>query len=96
MQLQQAHTSSLTKDIIIWFGLVVFTLISFVIGHEQSLSAEYATMAILLVSFIKVRLIIRYFMEVKYAPKALKIAFDLWCLIVCAMLIFILLFSSAI
>lgn len=90
---QQPHKSSLVKDLVVWLGLVVFTLISFILGQNQAISTEQATAIIILVSFVKIRLVIRYFMEVKYAPLLLKLAMDVWCLAVCGLLIFLLLFS---
>ncbi|WP_405054010.1 cytochrome C oxidase subunit IV family protein [Thalassotalea nanhaiensis] len=82
----------LNTDILVWSGLILFTLISFFIGGESLFLPKLATTFILLVSFIKIRLVIHYFMEVKYAPLPLKIALDVWCICVFVMLLTLLVF----
>ena len=50
---------------------------------EQSESNSNTTMLILLIAFIKVRLVIMWFMEVRTAPLPLRIIGEAWGLIAC-------------
>lgn len=90
--INKSSTALLTTETLVWCGLILFTLISFFLGHENLLVPELATVFILLVSFIKIRLVIYYFMEVKNAPLPLKIALDVWCVSVFAILVSLLVF----
>ncbi len=66
----------------VWLVLVLATAASWWLGGGGStapgLSARLASGVLLLVAFIKVRLIVRYFMEVRHAPFALRAGFDAW------------------
>ncbi|WP_405054177.1 cytochrome C oxidase subunit IV family protein [Thalassotalea psychrophila] len=76
---------------LIWVVLITLTLLSFYLGHSsEHVSHTTITMAILLLSFFKVRMVIVYFMEVKDTPLLLRCFFELWCITVCAALIVIL------
>ena len=65
-----------------WLVLVLATAVSWWLGGGAStasgLSTRLATGGLLLVAFVKVRLIVRYFMEVRQAPFALRAGFDAW------------------
>ena len=84
-------SSQLQQDIFIWFLLVGFTVVSWAVGaSDDNFSAVTSTSIILVVSFVKVRLVARYFMEVKTAPLWLRVAIDGWCVFVCLGLLAIL------
>ncbi len=73
----------------IWVGLIVATMLSWQFGHgfgfgEQS---HYATAAILIITFVKIRFVFLDFMELRTAPLPLRIAFEVWAVSVCAILI---------
>jgi hypothetical protein len=66
-----------------WIVLSAITVVSWWLapGHTRGAPAVASvpiTLAVLLLSFIKGRLIIRYFMEVRTAPRWLKLSTDAW------------------
>ncbi|GGL10166.1 cytochrome C oxidase subunit IV family protein [Nocardia jinanensis] len=66
---------------VVWGFLVAATLLSFWLGAEHGISSDnMRTAVILLVAFVKVRLIGLYFMELRDAPMALRGAFETYCL----------------
>lgn len=68
----------------VWLLLVGATALSWWMGtgtQDASNVHQIATLLIL-VAFIKVRFVIRYFMEVRSAPLALKLATDAWVVLV--------------
>lgn len=71
-----------------WSVLVSATLLSWWLGVEHALlGAQSAGVAVLLVAFIKVRLIGMTFMELRTAPTPLRAAYDGWCTVVAALVI---------
>jgi hypothetical protein len=62
---------------VIWLILIGATFASFAIGEDVKAGAV-ATAVILAIAFVKVRLVIQEFMEVRTAPRALGIAADCW------------------
>jgi len=74
----------------VWAGLILATAISWWLGHDQGLGAdnlELATCLVMVVSFIKVRFVGLYFMELRHAPVWLRAAFEGWVVVVCAAVI---------
>jgi hypothetical protein len=66
-----------------WIILSAITIVSWWLapghGHGASATASVPiTVAVVLLGFIKGRMIIRYFMEVRTAPRWLKVATDAW------------------
>ncbi|MEZ0052341.1 hypothetical protein ABIA30_003359 [Mycobacterium sp. MAA66] len=65
-----------------WIALCVITIASWWLAPEHSgHTAEPSTqitVAVILLGFIKGRLVIRYFMEVRTAPRWLKVFTDVW------------------
>jgi caa(3)-type oxidase subunit IV len=72
---------------LVWLALVVATLISWRVGTDTGLHAHLAATVVLLVAFLKVRLVGAYFMELRDAPLPLRLIFDGYCLIVCTVLV---------
>ncbi|MGN2638203.1 cytochrome C oxidase subunit IV family protein [Nocardia takedensis] len=75
----------------VWLILAATTVLAwqFVPGHAAlttDLSDEFVT-AIVVLALIKCRLIFRYFMEVRSAPRWLRIATDLWLIVLWAALL---------
>jgi len=66
----------------VWLVLSAITIVSWWLGHPRSGHAFDAsvpiTVAVLAIAFVKARLIIRYFMEVRTAPSWLRLATDAW------------------
>lgn len=80
---------SLQRITYIWFVLILATLLSWEFGHGFGFgdNYHYATVAILIVTFIKIRFVFLDFMELRHAPLALRIGFEAWAVGACATLI---------
>ena len=66
-----------------WIILSAITIVSWWLAPAHDHGAPAApsvpiTIAVILLAFIKGRIIIRYFMEVRTAPRWLKLATDAW------------------
>lgn len=66
-----------------WIILSAITIVSWWLApsHDHGVPAAPSaliTVAVILLAFIKGRIIIRYFMEVRTAPRWLKLATDAW------------------
>jgi hypothetical protein len=73
----------------VWIVLSVITIGSWWLapGHTRGATAVVnvpITVAVVLLGFIKGRMIIRYFMEVRTAPRWLKLFTDVWLVILWA------------
>ncbi len=80
----------------VWFFLTAITIASWLIGRGHG--AEYQlnsaiTAGVLLIAMIKSRFVIRYFMEVRTAPKWLALTCDSWLICVFGMILGIYYFS---
>jgi heme/copper-type cytochrome/quinol oxidase subunit 4 len=71
---------------IVWAALMLATCASTWLLSRNSVTLEVATLAIMLVAAVKVRLVIRYFMEVRRAQLALRCICDGWLLAVTALI----------
>ena len=70
----------------IWMVLIVATMTSLALGSEHGINSHnLASTAILLIAFIKVRLVGLYFMELREAPTVLRGLFEAYCVIVCTL-----------
>jgi uncharacterized membrane protein len=72
---------------LVWLLLIAATLISWRVGTDHGLHAHLATTIVVLVAFIKVRFIGLYFMELREAPVPLRLIFEGYCAVVCAVVI---------
>lgn len=69
----------LSRVTMVWAVLVGVTVLSFCMGHGVGLEdSRLRGVLILLMGFIKVRLVVREFMEVRHAPGWLRHTFELW------------------
>jgi heme/copper-type cytochrome/quinol oxidase subunit 4 len=84
-----AQLSDLLKSRItlVWSLLIGATLVSWRVGTDGGLDAQLATTIVVLVAFIKVRLIGLYFMELREAPLPLRVIFEGYCAAVCTVVI---------
>lgn len=78
--------SIIKSHIVVFSLLVALTFISFWSTEDSSL-VQYRDGALIMVgilalALIKVRLVIMHFMEVKHAPIALRILFEVWLIVV--------------
>ncbi|MBQ0721607.1 MAG: cytochrome C oxidase subunit IV family protein [Gammaproteobacteria bacterium] len=80
-----------------WFLLMLATCLSWWLGLDHDLSSasqavvdvRYLSTGLILIAFIKVRIVIRYFMEVGKSPLALRLICDAWVLAVCAVILYL-------
>jgi heme/copper-type cytochrome/quinol oxidase subunit 4 len=72
---------------IVWAALMLATCASTWVLSKNSVTPEVATVAIMLVAAVKVRLVMRHFMEVRRAPLALRLVCDGWLLAVTALIV---------
>jgi heme/copper-type cytochrome/quinol oxidase subunit 4 len=78
--------------IVAWTALMGGTILSWYLGDGHG-PAQLATVGVLLVAFLKVYLVGRYFMELKDAPKAQHGMFAGWTIAMCAVLVAMYLFG---
>jgi heme/copper-type cytochrome/quinol oxidase subunit 4 len=72
---------------IVWAALMLATCASTWLLSKNSVTPEVATVAIILVAAVKVRLVIWHFMEVRRAPHALRLVCNGWLLAVTALIV---------
>ena len=72
---------------IVWAALILATCASTWLLSKNSVTPEVATVAIMLIAAVKVRLVIRHFMEVRWAPVVLRFVCDGWLLAVTALIL---------
>lgn len=76
-----------TRTTLVWFILVAATALSWEVGHGVGFQdVRHASVAIIVVAFIKIRFVILDFMEVRNAPSFMRIIGEAWVLVVCAVL----------
>lgn len=69
----------LSRISLVWIVLVASTLLSWELGHGLGFDTTRAAGAtILIITFVKVRLVLLEFMEVRRAPRAMRLAADAW------------------
>ena len=71
---------------IVWAALMLATCATTWLLSTNSVTPEVATVAIMLIAAVKVRLVIRHFMELRRAPLALRFVCDGWLLAVTALI----------
>ncbi|OBI19805.1 hypothetical protein A5712_18740 [Mycobacterium sp. E2327] len=77
----------------VWVVLITATALSWTLGIQHGThDHQLASVLILLIAFIKVRLVGMYFMELREAPNVLRGLFETYCLVVCALLVGVFLF----
>jgi caa(3)-type oxidase subunit IV len=83
-----------TRATAIWAVLIVATVASWTLGTDHGFNNyTAASVVILLIAFIKVRLVGLYFMELREAPTALRILFEAYCAVVCTVVVTVFLFA---
>jgi cytochrome c oxidase subunit IV len=81
---------SLTRDpaVVVWLVLVLATTLSWWLGADHGLGTTDAAISLVLViAFAKTWAVGRWFMELRFAPPALRLAFDAWVLVAGAMVV---------
>ena len=75
----------------IWLLLMLATGLSWWLGTSSSANSDngifpdyrYISSLLMIIAFVKVRFVIRYFMEVRTAPLALRLIADAWVIGIC-------------
>lgn len=81
-----------SRNTIVWIILILITLSSWLAGSGMGPAIDKAGFygaVIMVLAFIKVRLVISHFMEVRDAPLMLKLICDAWVLGSCGSVIFL-------
>lgn len=69
--------------LVVWLVLLGATVAAWQLGNDDVVrDTRTAAVLILAIGFVKVRLVGRYFMEIRESPIALAAIFDLWLLAV--------------
>lgn len=70
----------------VWLLLVGATGLSWEFGHGFGFGADirYGTVAVVIIAFIKLRIVFLEFMELRHAPWGLRLVFEAWTVVVCA------------
>lgn len=77
-----------TRITLVWFLLVSATALSWEMGHGVGFAdVRHASVAIIVVAFVKVRFVILDFMEIRNAPLFMRIVGETWCVVVCTALV---------
>jgi hypothetical protein len=73
---------------LVWFLLVAATAVSWEMGHGVGFDdIRHASMAIIVIAFIKVRYVILDFMEIRHAPIWMRAVGVTWVVVVCSVLL---------
>lgn len=82
----------------VWAALAAATLASWWLGIDEGGApgdgASAATVAVIVIAFVKIRFVGRHFMELRHAPLALRLILDAYVVIVCSTLTVIYLTTS--
>ena len=76
-----------TRTSLVWLILVVATMVALRAGFDLPADLRLARVAVLGIAFIKVRIVLREFMELRAAPLPMRRVVDVWCIGVCGALI---------
>lgn len=71
----------------VWLFLVVATLGSGWLAEHHALAGRWTAVAVMLVAALKARAVILYFMEMKQAPRAWRVAFEIWIWLVATLIV---------
>lgn len=73
--------------VVVWAALVAATLISLALGEDWIGHGDVAAALVIVIAFIKVRLVGMHFMELRHAPMPLRLVFQAYCAIASIVLI---------
>jgi hypothetical protein len=72
---------------VVWAVLVLATLVSFRAGAAHGLVGPAGVVLALVIAFVKIRFVGLDFMELHAAPRALRVVFEAWCVLVCGVVV---------
>jgi heme/copper-type cytochrome/quinol oxidase subunit 4 len=79
-----SHTRFLVAS---WAALIGLTTVSWWLGSSHGPSVSFATVAILIIAYLKIYCVGWSFMELRSAARPLVAIFAIWCFATCAILI---------
>ncbi|HEX3610221.1 MAG TPA: cytochrome C oxidase subunit IV family protein [Sporichthyaceae bacterium] len=75
------------RVLLVWAVLVLATITSLTLSAEDLIDRQdVVAIAVIVIAFVKVRLVGMHFMELRAAPKVLQLAFQGWCVVACSVL----------
>lgn len=78
----------LSRITLVWFALLAATLASWEMGHGIGIhSVTHASIAIIIVSFVKVGFVMMEFMELRHAPRLARLLALAWLVAISIVLI---------
>lgn len=73
---------------LVWVVLVGATIVSWILGTDHGGAGHRtASLLVILVAFVKLRLVGLHFMELRDAPPALRGIFEGYCVVVCGLVL---------
>lgn len=77
-----------SRRTLIWFVLAGATFLSWRMGHGAGeTDLRYASTAVIVLASFKMRYVILDFMELRHAPAPMRIAAEVWVVVLCAALL---------
>ena len=67
---------TLDRFSVVWLGLVAATLLTALLGLEQHAASRGVGVALMVIGFVKLRLVMIHFMELRDAPRGLRLAVE--------------------
>lgn len=93
--LQQRLRPYASRATLVWLLLALATLVSVHFGGQRPAAGRLGVVIVLVIAFVKVRVVGTEFMELRVAPRWLRLAFDAWAVAVCAALVGLYLYPLA-
>ena len=89
LQAASQHSPMTHRTTWVWALLILATVLSWQLGHGPGFGnhPERATVAVMLIAYLKVRFVFLDFMELRTAPLALRLTFEAWAALVCGTII---------
>ncbi len=75
------HVSS-RQAVWVWLFLVIASLLTAWAADDGNLLGRWTVVAVLAIALLKARGVILYYMEGRYAPRQLRVAFEAWSFLV--------------
>lgn len=70
------------RAVLTWLFLVCATLTTFWLAENYSLGVPWAVSTVMLIALLKARMVVLHYMSLNQAPRAWRIAFELWVAVV--------------
>ncbi len=90
------HSILFTRPTAVWLFLLFLTALSVALAHDglPELAQHIVTISVIVIAFLKVRLVGLEFMELRTAPLPLRAVFETWVTLVCLGILLLYLFPA--